>query len=208
MKTIAIKDIKPNPNNPRKIIPEQLKKLVRSIEEFPEMLAKRPIILDENMVVLGGNMRLEACKKAGLTEVPVIIADDWTEDQKKEFIIRDNISFGFWDFDGTEGWEEDALIGWGLEPEIKPDLIDKKDITDQEFTEEIAKYNDENCQLPIIPQFHEKHAYFIILTTNEIDEEFVRNKFDLHGKTSSHKKTDNRRSNIISFEKLQEVCTK
>ena len=152
-------------------------------------------------------MRLAACQKAGLTEVPVIIAEGWSEEQKKEFIIRDNVSFGFWDFEGTEGWDDDSLIGWGLEPELKPDLIDQKEISDTEFNEEIQKYNDENAQLPIIPQFHEKHSYFIILTTNEIDEEFVRNKFELNGKTSSHKKTDNRRSNIIPFEKFQEVCT-
>lgn len=207
MKTIATKDIKPNPNNPRNIAPRQLEKLIQSIKEFPEMLTKRPIVVDEKLVVLGGNMRLEACKKAGLKEVPVLIADDWTEEQKKEFIIRDNVSFGFWDFDGTVGWDESALIGWGLEPEIKPDLIDQKEITDQEFNEEIAKYNDENAQLPIVPQFHEKYAYFIIMTTNEIDEEFIRNKCDLNKKTTSHKKTDNRRSNIIPFEKFQEICT-
>ncbi len=208
MKNLPIKDIKPNPNNPRKIIPAELDRLVKSIQEFPEMLAKRPIVVDEKLVVLGGNMRLKACKKAGLKEIPVLIAEDWTEDQKKEFIIRDNVSFGFWDFEGTEGWDENDLIGWGVEVELKPDLINQKEITDQEFNEEVAKYDDENAQLPIVPEFHEKHAYFIIATHNEIDEEFVRNIFDLHGKTSSHKKTDNRRSNIIPFEKLQEVCTK
>lgn len=208
MKTLPIKDIKQNPNNPRKIVPAELDRLVKSIEAFPEMLAKRPIVVDENLMVLGGNMRLKACKKAGLTEIPVLIADDWTEEQKQEFIIRDNVSFGFWDFEGTEGWDQGNLINWGVEMELKPDLVDKKEITDSEFNEEIAKYNDENAQLPIVPEFHEKYSYFIILTENEIDEEFVRNKFDLNGKTTSHKSTDNRRSNIITFEKLQEVCTK
>lgn len=208
MKTLAIKDIKPNPNNPRKIAPGQLKKLVKSIEDFPEMLSKRPIVVDENMVVLGGNMRLEACKKAGLKEVPVLIADDWSEDQKKEFVIRDNVTFGFWDFDGTEGWEDMNLDAFGVELELKPDLVDQAEISDIEYEQEIEKYDDENAQLPIVPEFHEKHSYFIIPVHNEIDEEFVRNIFELHGKTSSHKKTDNRRSNIIPFEKLQEICTK
>jgi len=115
-KTVAISEIKPNPNNPRTIKPDALKKLTKSIKEFHAMLEIRPIVVGSDMVVLGGNMRLKACEAAGLTEVPIIIADDLTEDQKKEFIIKDNVSGGEWDWDVlTDEWDKDLLEDWGLD---------------------------------------------------------------------------------------------
>ena len=88
---VKISEIKPNPNNPRIIKDENFKKLVKSIQDFPEMLELRPIVVDDNMVVLGGNMRLKALKELKITEVPIIKANELTEEQKKEFIIKDNV---------------------------------------------------------------------------------------------------------------------
>ena len=111
-----IKQIKPNTNNPRVIKGDKFKKLVQSIKDFPEMLELRPIVIDENNIVLGGNMRLRACTEAGLTDVPVTMAKDLTEEQKKEFIVKDNVGFGEWDWDILANeWDADELEDWGLD---------------------------------------------------------------------------------------------
>ncbi len=118
MKTeaVRIQDVKTNPNNPRIIKDDKFKKLVRSIKEFPEMLKLRPIVVDENNIVLGGNMRLRACKEAGLKEVHIIKADQLTEKQQREFIIKDNVGFGEWDWDDLANeWDIDELEDWGLD---------------------------------------------------------------------------------------------
>ena len=108
--------IKRNPDNPRVIKDDKFKKLVNSIREFPEMLKLRPIVIDENNMVLGGNMRLAACKELGLKEVPTIQASELTEEQKREFIIKDNVGFGEWDWDKLANeWDENQLVDWGLD---------------------------------------------------------------------------------------------
>jgi hypothetical protein len=111
-----INEIKPNPNNPRIIKDDKFKKLVKSIQDFPQMLELRPIVIDENNIVLGGNMRLKACIEAGLTDVPVKQAKQLTEDQKKEFIVKDNVGYGEWDWDDlANNWDEQLLTEWGLD---------------------------------------------------------------------------------------------
>lgn len=116
MEKVNIKQVRPNPDNPRVIKDYKFKKLVNSIKEFPQMLELRPIVVNEDMVVLGGNMRLRACEAAGLKEVPVIFADNLTEDQQREFIIKDNSSFGEWDWDIlANNWDTDLLKDWGLD---------------------------------------------------------------------------------------------
>lgn len=113
---MRITDIKPNPNNPRIIKDDKFKKLVKSIQDFPQMLELRPIVIDENNMVLGGNMRLKACQEAGLTDVPVKQAKDLTEEQKKEFIVKDNVGYGEWDWDDlANNWDEQLLTEWGLD---------------------------------------------------------------------------------------------
>lgn len=117
MKTqkVKISEVKMNPNNPRVIKDDKFAKLVRSIQEFPKMLEIRPIVVNSDMIVLGGNMRLKACKEAGLKEVPIILADNLTEDEQKQFIIKDNVGFGEWDWDMLANeWEADLLDEWGL----------------------------------------------------------------------------------------------
>jgi DNA modification methylase len=113
---VAISKIKSNPDNPRIIKDEKFKQLVKSIKDFPQMLELRPIVVDSDMVVLGGNMRLKACLEAGLKEVDILIADQLSEDQKKEFIIKDNVGFGEWDWDILANeWDNELLNEWGLE---------------------------------------------------------------------------------------------
>jgi site-specific DNA-methyltransferase (adenine-specific) len=116
-----LSDIKTNPNNPRLIKDDKFKKLVKSIKDFPEMLQIRPIVVNSDMVVLGGNMRLKACKEAGLKEVPIIRADELTEDQQREFIIKDNVGFGEWEWDMIRAdWDVNELAEWGLDiPEFE-----------------------------------------------------------------------------------------
>lgn len=111
-----INEIKPNPNNPRIIKDDKFKKLVKSIQDFPQMLELRPIVIDENNVVLGGNMRLKACIEAGLKDVPVKQAKELTEEQKKEFIVKDNVGYGEWDWDDlANNWNVEDLTEWGLD---------------------------------------------------------------------------------------------
>lgn len=113
---MKISEIKPNPNNPRIIKDEKFKKLVQSIKDFPEMLELRPIVLNSENIVLGGNMRLKACQEAGLKEVPIIRAENLTHEQQQEFIIKDNVSFGEWDYDGLANQFDTSLLNdWGLD---------------------------------------------------------------------------------------------
>jgi len=113
---VKISKVKGNPNNPRIIKNDKFKKLVKSIQEFPEMLKLRPIVVDEDMMVLGGNMRLKASKDAGLKEVWIEVAEGLTEEQKKEFIVKDNVGFGEWEWDMLANeWDSVQLAEWGLD---------------------------------------------------------------------------------------------
>jgi len=126
---LPINQVKANPNNPRIIKDDKFKKLVQSIKEFPEMLELRPIVVNEDMVVLGGNMRLKACKEAGIDKVPVIKASNLTEEQQKEFIIKDNVGFGEWDWnDLANNWETEKLQEWGLDiPGFEAEVLEAEE---------------------------------------------------------------------------------
>ena len=137
MKLVKITEVKTNAKNPRTIKDDKFKKLVKSIQEFPDMLNKRPLIVftdvDGKYVVLGGNMRLKACKEIGLKEIPVILADEWTEEQKAEFLIKDNVGFGEWDWDIlTDEWDTDKLEDWGLDLPIIMDEPSYEDLIGEE----------------------------------------------------------------------------
>lgn len=120
---VALSAIKPNPDNPRVIRDERFAKLVQSIKDFPEMLDLRPIVVNADGVVLGGNMRLRACKEAKLREVPVVYAHTLTPEQQREFIIKDNVGFGDWDWDTLANeWGEEPLSNWALEVPVVPDF--------------------------------------------------------------------------------------
>lgn len=118
MKTqkVKISQVKRNPENPRLIKDNKFHKLVRSIKEFPEMLEIRPIVVNEDMIVLGGNMRLKACQEAGLKEVSIIQASELTAEQQREFIVKDNVGFGEWDWDMIANeWDLDKIQDWGMD---------------------------------------------------------------------------------------------
>jgi hypothetical protein len=127
MKTITVKisEVKANPNNPRIIKDDKFQKLVTSIKELPQMLQLRPIVVNEDMVVLGGNMRLKACKEAGLKEIPIIKATDLSEEQQRSFIIKDNVGYGEWDWEALANeWDAELLIEWGLDVWKAPTEVD------------------------------------------------------------------------------------
>lgn len=112
---LKLSELKENPNNPRIIKDDKFKKLVKSIQEFPEMLDAREIVINKDHIILGGNMRYKAAKEAGLTEVPVKIVD-WDEYKQRQFIIKDNVSGGEWDWDVLANeWDAEKLDEWGIE---------------------------------------------------------------------------------------------
>jgi len=125
---LPIESIKLNEDNPRHIDDLKFKKLINSIKEFPEMLKLRPIIINEDNIVLGGNMRLRACHEAGLKEIPCIKASSFSNEQEMEFIIKDNLSFGSWDYDKLANeWESADLERWGLDTWQDMDEMDVGD---------------------------------------------------------------------------------
>jgi len=151
---VKLSKIKSNPDNPRIIKDDKFFMLVKSIKDFPEMLDIRPIVVNKDMMVLGGNMRLKACVEAGMSEVPIIVADNLTEEQQKEFLIKDNVSGGQFDWDALANtWDSELLLEWGLEV-FKP----TEDINLDSFFEEsnevkevknkiTLEYSDEDFEL-------------------------------------------------------------
>ncbi len=151
---IALSEIKENPDNPRVMRNEKFKGLIKSIEEFPEMLEIRPIILNADMMILGGNMRYAACKALDLKEVPVIIANNLTQEQQDQFLIKDNVNFGEWDWDILANeWENKTLNLWGMDvwvPEYQEEFVPKteplkasRQMTQEELDDEAVKMSGE-----------------------------------------------------------------
>jgi len=131
--TVKISEVKNNPNNPRLIKDDKFTKLVKSIQDFPEMLQIRPIVVNDDMIVLGGNMRLKACKEAGLKEIPIIKASELTLDQQREFIIKDNVSGGEWDWNMLANeWDSEQVAEWGLDVPDWSKGIDANLMTDDD----------------------------------------------------------------------------
>ena len=146
IETIQISKIKLNPNNPRLIKDANFTKLVQSIKDFPEMLNIRPIVVNEDMIILGGNMRFKACKEAGLKEVPIIKASGLSEEKQREFLIKDNLAGGEWDWTLLQKWDSLELEDWGLDlPSFAADvdysILDEDDVSDQlkEMTSGVKK---------------------------------------------------------------------
>jgi len=119
MQWVKLTSVRANPNNPRVIRDEKFAKLKQSIIDFPEMLEKRPLVCyteGEKYIVLGGNMRLKALSDIGAAEVPIILADEWTEEQRAQFLIKDNVGFGEWDWNTLANeWDAEQLEAWGLD---------------------------------------------------------------------------------------------
>ena len=150
---MKLSEINPNPNNPRLVKDDRFKKLVASIEAFPEMMELRPMIIDENNVILGGNMRYKALKELKRKEIPdnwVKRADELTEDQKKEFVIKDNVGFGEHDWDKLANeWDVELLNEWGLDLPLN-DQIDSME-------------EDEEIEIPQSLQLEPPREYILIM---------------------------------------------
>lgn len=177
IKKVKIAEVKPNPNNPRLIKDDKFRKLVKSIQEFPDMLSVRPIVVNKDMVVLGGNMRLKAIKEAGYKDIAVEIVD-WTEDQQKEFIVKDNASFGEWDWDDlANNWDEEQLVEWGVDTWVSKsndDLLELDAKTEEESTN-IPKITDEGYSLFEIVMLHENKVHLFDVL-NQVKKEFLFDK--------------------------------
>ena len=174
MQLINIQEVKPNENNPRFIKDYKFKKLVKSIKEFPEMLKLRPIVVNSDMVVLGGNMRLKACKEAGLKEVYILKADDLTEKQQREFIVKDNVGFGEWDWDvlGNE-WNTQQLEDWGMDILLSDDDI-----------EEMNNPNNEETENVFATELDKNSNYLVLKFETDIDWIQAKTVFGLQTETS------------------------
>lgn len=127
---MKLSKLKTNPNNPRIIKDAKFKKLVKSINDFPKMMSLRPIVIDEHFIVQGGNMRLKALQEIGFKDIPdewVLQIKDLNEDEKKQFIIKDNVGFGEWDYeDLANNWNAEELVEWGLDiPHFAPTIKDE-----------------------------------------------------------------------------------
>lgn len=130
---VSIDKIKPNPNNPRVIRDAKFDELCESLRSFPKMLEIRPIVVDENMMILGGNQRYAAAKAIGLKTIEVKKADDLTEDEKREFIIKDNLPYGEWNWDDLKtNWDVEKLEEWGLD-------VPNFESTDNDISDNIAE---------------------------------------------------------------------
>lgn len=138
MEEIEISEIKANPKNPRTITEAMYQKLLKSITDFPQMLKIRPLVIDEKNMVLGGNMRLKALTELGWKKVPVIRAKNLTADQKKEFIAKDNIGYGEWQWDElVKDWDVAKLSEWGLDVPVFDEpvkLQSEKDLSETRST--------------------------------------------------------------------------
>jgi hypothetical protein len=171
---VKLSEVKSNPNNPRLIKDEKFSKLVKSIKEFPKMLEIRPIVVNDEMVVLGGNMRLKACKEAGLKEIPIIKASDLTEEQQREFIIKDNVGFGEWDWDIIANeWDVDQLNDWGMDVPYTEDDI-----------EEMGNPMNEQSEKPFATELDTHSNYLILKFDTDIDWIQAKTLFGLKTETA------------------------
>lgn len=170
--------INPNPNNPRIVKDYKFKALVKSIKEFPDMLNLRPIVVNKDMVVLGGNMRLRACKEAGLKEVPVIIADQLTEKEQREFSIKDNQGSGEWDWDMiANDWDIAELEDWDLKipnMNIEDEIIKSDSMNNKDLRDMLNNYN--NATIKQIVLYYDLEEFEYVL--RKLDEIGKENKLD------------------------------
>ena len=171
---VNISKVKGNPSNPRIIKNDKFKKLVKSIQEFPEMLKLRPIVVDEEMVVLGGNMRLKASKDAGLKQVWIEVAEGLTEEQKKEFIVKDNVGFGEWEWDILANeWDSSKLTEWGLDVWLNEDDI-----------QELKNPTNEDSENVFATELDRESNYIVLKFENDIDWLQAKSLFNLKTETA------------------------
>lgn len=171
---VKIGDIRINPDNPRIIKDYKFKKLVKSIKEFPEMLEIRPIVVNEDNIILGGNMRYKACQDANIDEVYIIKAKDLSEEQQKEFLIKDNSGFGEWDWDIlANNWDQDKLGEWGLDVPYTDDDV-----------QEMNNPMNEQSEKPFATELDTQSNYLILKFDTDIDWIQAKTVFGLKTETA------------------------
>lgn len=179
---MKLSKIKNNPNNPRVIKDDKFQKLVKSISEFPKMMALRPIIVTDDFVVLGGNMRLRALQELGYKEIP----DDWikkatelSDDEKRRFVITDNVGFGEHDWDMLANeWDSNELLDWGLDIPSFDDMKGFNDIDELEKPEENSpKGTDDGYSTFELVMLHENKLQ-LLETINKVKTNFMFEKME------------------------------
>jgi hypothetical protein len=190
--------VKMNPDNPRIIKDEKFKKLVKSIKDFPEMLEVRPIVVDDNMIVLGGNMRLKACIEAGLKEVPIIKFKDISDEKKKEFIVKDNVGYGEWDFDMLGEWDTDKLIEWDLDVYINDDVLEDEslDIDDDSDDSDSDDSSDLKDDKPSLSDDNHSLFELLMLHSNKVKLMEILNKIKIE---NDYDKIEYSLVNLVDF---------
>jgi hypothetical protein len=167
IKKVKINAVKENTENPRTINKHKFNKLVASVKEFPEMLKLRPIVVNKEGIILGGNMRYKACKEIGLKEVYIIEADNLTDEQAQEFIIKDNVGFGDWDWNVLANiWDVDKLEDWGLDLPLDQQIDDLDE--------------DDEIEIPQSVQLQPPKEYILIMAEpNSVDWEDLKETLKL-----------------------------
>jgi hypothetical protein len=182
---LPIGKLKPNPANPRLIKDDKFKKLVASIRSLPAMLELRPIVVNADLMVLGGNMRLKACQAAGLKEVPVVIADELTEAQQAEFVIKDNVNFGEWEWDTlANAWDTGDLTAWGLD----------------------VPFNAEETEMPALPESMTKTIEQMTFTVTADQADTIREAIAAAIMAGAFVDTGNENKNGNGLARLAEVA--
>jgi hypothetical protein len=195
---VLIGSVKPNPQNPRVIKNNKFQQLVKSIKDFPEMLELRPIIVNDDMVVLGGNMRLRACKDAGLEEVYIIKASELSIEKQNEFVIKDNVNFGEWDVDVlANNFEREILLQYGLSDKEIGLEVDS-------YTKEFEDITDEQAELPIVPRFNESYNSITIFCSNDMDWNWLKNVLKIK-KAKDYKTSRIMECHVIRVQDFQDI---
>lgn len=196
-----ISELKPNPKNPRFATDEEIASLARSISENPKYFEARPVLLSDRtgeFVIIGGEQRTKAAKSLNLQKVPTILFSGLNEDSEDEIMILDNTHAGRWDRAKLDNWPNHMLRKYGMK---KEDFKVAKKIQD-EFKSNFDKYNDSNCEYPIVPMYDEDAEVFIILSHSEIDSNWLREKFKMN-KMRSYKSDEIFKVNVCSIEDLK-----
>lgn len=193
------------PANPRQWTRDDIDRIAKSLKETPELFEMRPCIVfpnEDKYILLAGNLRFSGARANGDKDVPcVVVPADTPIDKLKEYVIKDNGAFGFWDYDSLANeWDDLPLSDWGV-PRI-PNTDDVQDVDD--FTERMSKITNENALYPIIPEFDEDAECFIIIARTETDANWLREKLNMQ-KMKSCKEDKTTKSNVISIEDLKDV---